>query len=106
MTKELDDFIQMVKEGRFADAHMVLEHPWKAIKNENRGEGNILKGLINGTTAFELKRRGKDDGALRVWATFIKYKPLIDTVHSSYRQKYKECAEVLEERYAELQMKQ
>lgn len=100
--QELDDFIMMVETDRFADAHVVLEHPWKLIRSASKDEGNILKGLINGATAFELKKRGKDEAALRIWSAFEKYRPLIETVDSAHLHQYRACAQVLQNRYEEI----
>ncbi len=100
--QELDDFVTMIMDDRFADAHVVLEHPWKTVRSESKDEGNILKGLINGASAFELKRIGRDEAALRIWAAFEKYRPLIDTVVSSRTEQYLQCAKILDKRYPEL----
>lgn len=95
---ELDDFVMMIEEGRFSEAHVVLEHPWKVLRAESKDEGNILKGLINAASAFELKRIGRDEAALRIWAAYEKYRPLIETVDSPHKRMYQRCATVVEEK--------
>ncbi len=96
----IDNFIKALKEERFVEAHEILEESWKELKSNNKtDEANFQKGLINGTTAIALKLKGKDAGAYRVWETYIKYKPLIDTINSDLNPKYKEAIELLEEKY-------
>ena len=94
----IDDFMTMVEHSEFAEAHEVLEDDWKALRKEGKkDESNILKGFINGATAFELNRRGRDS-ASRVWQTFVKYRPLINEIDSLHVKKYEECALFLEEK--------
>ena len=101
----IDNFMTMVENGEFAEAHEVLEDDWKAFRKEgNKDESNILKGFINGATSFELKRRGRDN-ASRVWATYVKYRPLIDETDSLHVKKYEECALFLEAKYDEVFVK-
>ncbi len=98
----LDEFMQMLEDGAFAQAHEVLETDWKAYRSRgDRDESNILKGFINAATAFELKRRGRES-ALRVWQTYVKYRPLIDTIDSLHVKKYQECALYIEAKYEEV----
>ncbi len=98
----IDDFITMLHNGEFSEAHEVLEHDWKALRREGKKEeSNILKGFINAATAFELKRRGRDS-AIRVWQTYVKYRPLIDEVDSLHVKKYQECAAYIDAKYDEV----
>lgn len=99
---ELDDFIDMIWDDRFVEAHVVLENPWKAVRRQNKDEGNILKGLINGASALELKRRGKEESALRIWSAFEKYRTLIDTVKTVHTEQYRICAKTVEAKKDEL----
>jgi hypothetical protein len=77
MKKTLERFIQDLKDERFADAHVVMEHQWKIYKQADHPLTKLLKGYINGATAFELIRRGKKDGAVKLWATYKKYLPAL-----------------------------
>ena len=95
----IDKFIEDVQNERFVSAHEVLEESCKELKKVNKDEANLQKGLINATTAIALKLKGKDVGAYRVWDTYIKYKPLIDTVVSDLSEKYKTAAKLLDEEY-------
>ncbi len=77
MKEILQAFIQNLKEERFAEAHEVMEHQWKVYKKCNHPLTKLLKGYINGATAFELLRRGKREGAERLWAVYEKYLPAL-----------------------------
>ena len=94
--KELKKFIKVVENNEFVEGHEVLEERWKSYKKEDlTDESYILKGLINASTALALKVKKKDDGAKRVWATFLKYSPLIDSTPSNYTDLYKKARDLL-----------
>jgi len=95
--KELKDFLHVVNNDGFVEGHEVLEDVWKIWKKipEKRDESFILKGLINGSTAIALKVRKKDEQALRVWATYLKYEPLIDEIDSEFSSMYRQASELL-----------
>jgi hypothetical protein len=78
--KEIAIFISILKVGNFRDAHEVLENSWR--ENRTSVEGKVLKGLINGATALELRRLGRNDAEKRVWRTFDKFMPLLKDVKS------------------------
>jgi len=102
--KELQKFLQVVNNNEFVEGHEVLEIKWKEWKNipAKREESFILKGLINGSTALALKVMKRDEPALRVWGTFLKYAPLIDDVDSSFTSLYKEAQTLLYQKYQDI----
>jgi len=102
--KDIEKFLHVVENNEFIEGHEVIEDLWKEWKNkpELREESYILKGLINGSTALALKVMGRDNPAGRVWATFLKYSPLIDSIDSQYTTKYLEARELLYKKYEEL----
>jgi adenylate kinase family enzyme len=73
----LEDFIKALEEERFSDAHEIMEKKWKEYKKLSHPLTKLLKGLINGATAFELVNRGNIDGANRLWEVYKKYKYLL-----------------------------
>jgi len=77
MKETLQEFIKALNEDRFKDAHEIMEHQWKEYKKLNHPITKLLKGFINGATAFELIKRDNIDGASRLWATYEKYLPLM-----------------------------
>lgn len=101
MEKEIDTFLHFLQVENFLEAHEVLEESWRKYKSipALRDESFILKGLINGATAFVLLQLGREASAHKVWATFQKYEPLIDTIVSEYSPKYKRAQEILLNKY-------
>lgn len=99
--QEIEDFIETLKKNQFVYGHEVLEDKWKEWKNnpDKKEESYILKGLINGSTALALKIKNKDDAAKRVWETYLKYAPLIETIASPYTAKYQKAQKILLEKY-------
>ena len=77
MKEVLEDFIKALEDERFSDAHEIMEKKWKEYKKLSHPLTKLLKGLINGATAFELVNRGNIDGANRLWGVYKKYKPLL-----------------------------
>ncbi len=98
--QSIDKFIEAIKSDDFVEGHEVLEDDWKELKKspDTLDESKILKGLINGSTAIALKLRGKDKGAQTVWATFEKYRPLIEEKSYKNTPKYKEAQRLLDEK--------
>jgi len=100
----LKAFIDVVEAEEFVEGHEVLEVLWKEWKNDplKREESFILKGLINGYTALALFKMQRMEGALRVWDTYAKYCPLIETIPSPYTPLYQQAQSLLESKYKAL----
>ena len=64
MKETLETFIQNLKDEAFSQAHETMEQQWKIYKKEGHALTKLLKGYINGATAFELLRRDKREGAV------------------------------------------
>ncbi len=99
--KDIEKFLEAVQKNDFVEGHEVLEERWKELKKQDKTlqESKLLKGLINGSTAIALKLKGKDEGAKRVWETYLKYKPLINTLDSEDKELYKKALQLLETKY-------
>jgi len=97
----IDKFLKVVANDEFVEGHEVLEDRWRELKKSAKtlDESKILKGLINGSTALALKNLGKEKGAKTVWATFEKYRPLIDSKTCDNSAKYKLAEGLLDEKY-------
>jgi len=98
----IEQFLEVVENDEFVEGHEVLEEDWNRFKKlpEYENEAKILKGLINASTALALVRKGKKEGAERVWQTYVKYAPLIDSTPSAHTAKYKEAQALLLRKYA------
>lgn len=104
MLKALETFLHVVEKEDFVEGHEVLEDTWRAWKNDpaTRQESYILKGLINGATALALVRLGRESSAHKVWETYEKYRPLIDTIPSPLTPNYRQACALLEEKYTKV----
>jgi len=71
------EYMRLIQEERFYEAHEVLEELWFPRRKERCDEVLVIKGFINASVAFELKRLKRDENALRVWKNYEKYRPLI-----------------------------
>ena len=75
MQRALERFRELIICGEYYEAHEALEAIWYPRRREKALEVFALKGFINASVALELCKRGKKEGALRVWQTYAKYKP-------------------------------
>ncbi|MFT7003383.1 MAG: hypothetical protein ACJAWW_000729 [Sulfurimonas sp.] len=97
MIKHIDEFIKCIEEQRYYDAHEVLEEVWFPRRFEDNNEIRLLKGFINASVSFELRKRGREEASKKVWKNYLKYKPLLDKVDSPYLGKYHFIAKYLED---------
>ena len=84
MKETLQKFIKALNEEKFKDAHEIMEYQWKEYKKQNHPTTKLLKGFINGATAFELVKRGNIDGAYRLWSVYEKYLPIMNPQIEEY----------------------
>lgn len=93
------EFIDLLYKDHFFEAHEVLERIWFPIRKSGHPEKNILRGIINASVSFELIKRGRPDAAKRVWQTYLKYRPMIESCTSANRPYYEEIAKAIETIY-------
>jgi predicted metal-dependent hydrolase len=96
MKEHLELFIEDIENSDFTKAHEDLEDYWKSIRKSEHPLKNLCKGFINGATAFELIKRGKDKAAKTVWATYEKYLPIMKEDIENYELFFK-ANELLQE---------
>ena len=97
---KIDQFIDMINNHDFVEAHEVLEEDWKNLKKAgDKQTAKFLQGLINGTTSIALFVKGRPDAGHRVWSTFLKYKDLVDEVEVGDKTRYKKSIELLFEKF-------
>ena len=96
MKEVIKEFIDDLKSENFAGAHEVMEKRWKEYKKTSHPKTKLLKGFINGATAFELVKRRNQDGASRLWGVYEKYLPLLDESCEEY-ELFKRADEILQE---------
>jgi hypothetical protein len=86
--KNLDNFILNLRNGNFYDAHEDLESIWFPRRFEEGDEVKLLKGFINASVSFELRKKGKIEQAKKVWNNYLKYRDLINKIDSLHIEKY------------------
>ncbi|CAA6813243.1 MAG: Unknown protein [uncultured Sulfurovum sp.] len=67
----LKDYLNLLEEKKYFDAHEVLEEAWHPLRKKNHPLKNLAKGLINGAICFEHLKRNRQD-ALRKATTVLK----------------------------------
>jgi hypothetical protein len=100
---KIDEFIQMIVNYKFVEAHEVLEDDWKALKKlGDKRSAKFIQGLINGTTSLALFVKGKEEAGQKVWSTYKKYKILFDEVelNNKDKDKYRYAMQLLEDKYS------
>jgi hypothetical protein len=97
MIEHLDEFIKCLEEHRYFDAHEALEEVWFDRRFEDDDEIKLLKGFINASVSFELRKRGREEASKRVWKNYLKYKPLLHKVDSPFSSKYHFIAKYLDD---------
>ncbi len=93
--KALDNFIQNLSNGNFYEAHNDLEAVWFTRRFEDNDEIKLIKGFINAAVSFELKKKGKDEQAKKVWQNYLKYLPLLDAINSMHKEKYIKISKII-----------
>lgn len=86
--KQLDSFIKNLQSENFYDAHEDLEVLWYERRFEESDEVKLIKGFINASVSFELRKKGKIEASQKVWNNYLKYKDLVNKIDSQHVEKY------------------
>ena len=97
---KIDEFIKLVANHKFVEAHEILEEDWKELKKIDKTTAKFFQALINGTTAIALYIKGREDACLKVWSTFEKNKKLITDIIIDDKTLYYDAIKLLEDKYA------
>jgi Domain of unknown function (DUF309) len=97
INKHIQEFLCCLDEGRFYDAHEVLERLWFPRRFEDDPEIKLLKGYINASVSFELCKRGRGNSAKKVYNNYLKYKSLRLHLSSSNSEEYEIVEKKIEE---------
>ncbi|MEA3354487.1 MAG: DUF309 domain-containing protein [Campylobacterota bacterium] len=94
----IEQFISLVEDEQFEEAHEVLETDWIRFKKEGKREYALFyKGLINGATSIALIRRDRSQRARDItWGAFMKYREYIEYSCVSNKDRYLEAIELIE----------
>ncbi|MDQ1338843.1 MAG: hypothetical protein QG617_1811 [Campylobacterota bacterium] len=97
--KQLDKFIQNLHCENFYDAHEDLECIWYERRFEKSDEVKLLKGFINASVSFELRKKGKTEQAKKVWNNYLKYRDLVNKIDSLHVEKYHLIIKIIDKIY-------
>ena len=88
MKTKIQTYRECIKEKRYYDAHEALEEVWFPRRFEVSPDIQLLKGFINAAVSFELYKRGRKKQSQKVWANYLKYRPLLYKVQSHKTELY------------------
>jgi len=94
--KKIEEFLLLLHESRFYDAHEVLEELWFPKRFHATNEVKLLKGFINAAVSFELLKRGRVKQSQKVWLNYLKYRQLLFSVNSPHLNQYYKLSRELE----------
>jgi len=57
LKKALNDYLILLKQKKYFDAHETLEEAWHPLRKQNHPLKNLVKGLINGAICCEHIKR-------------------------------------------------
>lgn len=102
LKKAFDAFSLSINEGRYYDAHEDLEPLWYPRRFEEDDEVRLWKGFINAAVSFELFKRGRTKPSETAWATYIKYRGLLEGVDNDRYPIYVKITHLLEQKRSNL----
>jgi len=97
--KLINEYILCINEKRYYDAHEALEEIWFPRRFEDNNEMRLIKGFINASVSFELLKRGRVNPAKKAWANYLKYRPLLYKINSTFLNKYNSISRQVETIY-------
>ena len=100
MHYNIKNFIQLVEQYNFVEAHEALEEDWNNLKKiGDKKTAKFLQALINGATSLALHIKGRPDACKKVWGALQRNKHLIHEVKLFNKQEYKYTIDLLENLY-------
>lgn len=102
ITEACEAFVLSIREGRYYDAHEDLEILWHPRRFEDNDEVFFWKGCINAAVSFELIKRGRPEPSLRAWETYLKYRPLLETLVTPHKELYVRITDILDQHRSHL----
>ena len=99
MKSKIQKFYICLEQERFYDAHEALEEVWFPRRFERNSEVKLLKGFINAAVSLELHKRDKSIQSKKVWANYLKYRPLLYRLESPFLNDYHTLSRYIENLY-------
>lgn len=97
ITEACKAFVLSIRESRYYDAHEDLEQVWHPRRFEDEHEVKLWKGFINAAVCFELIKRGRSEASYRTWQTYLKYKPLLESIVTPHKELYVTIVQTIEQ---------
>lgn len=88
MKHKLEEFKTLLDKELYFEAHEALEELWFPRRFEKENEILLLKGFINAAVSFELHKRGRVQSSKKVWANYLKYRPLLHVIPRHKKELY------------------
>ena len=88
MKNRITEYLELLEEKRFYEAHEVLEEYWYPKRFEACNEVRLIKGLINAAVSFELVKKGRIQASNKVWKNYLKYRSLLYKITSKEYNEY------------------
>ncbi len=85
-----------LKEGRYFEAHEVLERLWFPRRHERLDEVVLLRACINAAVAFELVKRGRMHSAQKPWQFYLRHRALVMRMPATKNHHYKQLIQAIE----------
>ena len=105
MKNRIAEYLGLLNEERFYDAHEVLEEYWYPKRFEECNEVRLIKGLINAAVSFELVKKGRFAASKKVWRNYLKYRALLYKVVSKDYNEYHRAVRAVDAYKSELEKK-
>lgn len=99
ITEACEAFVLSIQEGRYYDAHEDLEQIWYLRRFEDNDEIRLWKGFINAAVSFELIARGRPNPSGVAWVTYLKYRPLLETLITPHKELYVKITTLIEKKH-------
>jgi hypothetical protein len=96
ITDACEAFVQSLIEERYYDAHEDLEAIWYPRRFEDNDEVKLWKGFINAAVCFELIKRGRPKPSETAWQSYLKYRPLLETLETEHNEMYVRIVKIIE----------
>jgi hypothetical protein len=98
ITQACEAFIHSLEEERYYDAHEDFESLWFPRRFEDNDEVKLWKGFINAAVCFELIKKGREKASETAWKTYMKYRPLLESLTGEHCSTYVKIDQLIQNR--------
>jgi len=105
MRNRITQYLKLLQEEHFYDAHEVLEEYWYPKRFEECNEVKLIKGLINAAVSFELVKKGRKEASKKAWRNYLKYRCLLYKIISKEYNEYHRAVRAVDAYKRELELR-